>query len=101
VTHYLLRLCTPNKEWGKKATVLAEVHKDLPRPEYGWSRMMHGKARPYFTCAICALGDDQADADLRGVAVCRRYQVWLEHKDAHEDDLEATALLDEVRGPQP
>jgi len=94
MTHYLLRLCTPNKEWGKPAVVLQEVHKDLPRAEYGWARQMEDKAL-YFTCRKCALADDEEDAKAFGQPVCKRYQAWLEHKGAHEDAVEAEKLRGE------
>jgi len=85
MTHYLLRLCTPNKEWGKPAVILAEVHKDLPRADYGWARTMHSPSRPYFTCSVCVLDD----------ALCARYNFWLEHKGSHEDAIEAEKLRGE------
>lgn len=81
MTHYLLRLCTPNKEWGKAAVVLAEVHKDLPRADYGWARQMENK-NLYFTCRKCLFTDEG----------CKKFQAWKEKKDGHEDDIEAEAL---------
>ncbi len=85
MTHYLLRLCLPSKAYGQPAQILSEVHKDLPRWEYGWSRQLHGKpGLLYVLGKVCALPDED----------CRLYNAWLENKQAHEDDVEA----EHVRG---
>ena len=82
MTHYLLRLCLPNPAFGQQATNLAEVHKDLPRAEYGWSRQLHGNKSMYVLLRVCALPDED----------CPRYAAWKAKKDEHEDDIESEAL---------
>ena len=85
MSHYLLRLCIPNPSFGQQAQNLAEVHKDLPRAEYGWSRQLHGNKAMYVLLRVCALPDED----------CVRYEAWRSRRTQHEDDVEAERLRSE------
>lgn len=72
MSHYRLLLRTAQE-------TLAEVHKDVPRPEYGWCKMLRYSLYPMGRVEITVCNDDG----------CKPYNAWLELKGAHEDAVEA------------